>query len=398
MTHPDTLRPTRPGRLAMLWLVALIVALPAGCGGGVGTGGTGSFAAGPITGFGSVIVNDVRFDDSVAQVEDAEGDRRSREELRLGMTVEIDSDAIQSTAGGATASAARIRFQSELLGPVAAVDSAGSSFVVLGQRVVVDETTVFDEGLAGGLGALAVGRLVEVYAGFDAAGARFRATRVEPRASAEVYRIRGLVAQLDAAARLLRIGNTVFDYGGAGAVPAELAAGQFVRLRLQAASALAPRWQVLSFGTALRPINDAEGIKLKGLISVFSSASSFSLAGRPVDASAALFPDGAAGLALGVRVEVEGSVRAGVLRATRVAIHSDAQERERGFELKGAISAVNAAQRSFVLRGLVISTARADLRFDDGTAADLLAGRRVQVRGQLAADRTRIEATRIKFE
>ena len=390
----------------MAWLFLLIVALPAGCGGGVGTGGTGSIASGPITGFGSVIVNEVRFDDSAAQIEDADGGRRNRDELRLGMTVEIDSDAVRSVAGLSSANAARIRFESELLGPVAAVDIAGGSFTVLGQRVAVNETTVFDERLGGGLGALAVGRLVEVYAVFDAAGARYRATRVEPRAGtaagSEGLRIRGLVAQVDTSARALRIGNTFFDYAGAGGVPAELAAGQFVRLRVQAAPAdaptAAPRWQVLSFGTALRPITEAEGIKFSGLISAFASASSFSLGGRLVDASAAQFPDGTAGLALGVRVEVEGSVRAGVLRATRVAIRSDDQERARGFELRGAISSVNAAQRSFVLRGLVVSTARADLRFEGGSAADLVAGRRVEVRGQLAADRTRIEATRIEFE
>ena len=70
--------------LRALLLVLSAAAALASCGGGVGSGGTGSFASGPITGFGSVIVGGVRFDDSTANVEDGEGGRRSRDELRLG--------------------------------------------------------------------------------------------------------------------------------------------------------------------------------------------------------------------------------------------------------------------------------------------------------------------------
>ena len=123
----------------------------------------------------------------------------------------------------------------------------------------------------------------------------------------------------------------------------------------------------------------------------------FSVSGRTVDATAASFPGGSAGLAVGVRVEVEGTLRAGVLRASKVSIVSDDEVRDRGFELIGAISAVNAAQATITLRGLTVSTARADLRYDDGSAANLVVGRNVEVKGVLAADRRTLEATRIRF-
>jgi hypothetical protein len=45
-----------------------------GCGGGVGSGGTGSpmgYAEGSVTGFGSVIVDGTAFDDSRATVQDS---------------------------------------------------------------------------------------------------------------------------------------------------------------------------------------------------------------------------------------------------------------------------------------------------------------------------------------
>jgi hypothetical protein len=391
-----------PRLLALLAASALtlLAALP-GCGGGVGTGGTGgeaaAFAAGPITGFGSVIVNGVRFDDTSANVEDADGGVRNRDELRLGMTVEVDSSAITTTSTGSTATATRIRFESELVGPVFSIDVAGGSFTLLGQRVEVDSATVFDESLDGGLDGLSAGRLVEVYAVYDPAAARYRATRVEQATAGALLRLRGQINLVDTTAQTLRVGGTTYGYAGASEVPANLAPGQFVRLRL--ALATNPlRWVVQSFGAALRELPDGDDAKLKGLISAYTSATSFSVSGRPVDASAASFPDGRTGLAVGVRVEVEGTVRTGVLRATKVSIETDEEARDRDFEVSGNITSVNTGQGTFVLRGQTVSTTRPGVVYEDGTAADIKTGARVEVRGRLSADRQRVEATHIRFK
>jgi hypothetical protein len=392
--HPAAVRAARGLRAPWILFAAALLAGIGGCGGGgVGSGGTGGFASGTITGFGSVIVNGVRFDDAAARVEDGDGGGRSRDELRLGMTVEIESGSI---ANG-SASASRIRFESELVGPVGVVNTAGGSFTMLGQRVDVDGTTVFDDRLAGGLDGLRAGDMVEVYAVFDPAADRYRATRVEPASGSAVLRLRGLVAQVDTTAQTLRIGSTSYGYAGAGNIPASLAAGQFVRLRLGLATAPL-RWVVQSFGVALRELPEGDAVEIKGLISAYTSPQSFRVNGYTVDGSAAGFSDGTAGLGLGVRVEVEGTVRNGVLRASQVSIESDDEERDRGFELHGSISAVDIATKTFVLRGLTVSTARPDLRYDDGVATDVKVGARVEVRGQLSADRRQIEATRIKFE
>jgi hypothetical protein len=363
------------------------------CGGGVGSGGTGSFASGPITGFGSVIVNGVRFDDAQAQVDDDDGQGRTRADLRLGMWVDIESSFITGT----TATAQRIRLGSALVGPLTAVDIGSASFHLLGQRVTVDATTVFDESLDGGLDGLQAGHLVAVYGAYDAAAARYRATRVEPAPAAALWRLRAPLAEVDTGARTLRIGGTSYSYVGASDVPADLAAGQFVRLRV--ALQLQPlRWVVQDFDPVVVTPPEGDGVKLKGLVSAFTSASDFSVNGFAVDAAGASYPDGSAGIALGVRVEVQGRVRGGRLQATEVSIESDDEERDRGFELTGAVLSVNPAQQVFVLRGVTISTARPDLRYEDGSAADLTVGRRVEVRGQLSVNRQRIEATRIKFE
>jgi hypothetical protein len=397
-------------RLALLALLPVLLLALKACGGGVGTGGTGNdagaaFSSGPIAGFGSVIVNEVRFDDSTATVEDGDGTRSSRDALRLGMGVEIDSGPIASSAfSGATASARTIRFASALVGPASAIDLVRDRFDIFGLPVTVDDQTVFDAAFGGGSGAglerVRAGQLVEVHAVYDAAQGRYRATRIEPRDVAARLLVRGPVSGLDRTAQTLRIGSSsaVFAYAGAAGVPADLAVGQTVRLNVAPAPAAPGRWTVQSFGTALRGLPEAQELRVRGLITSFASAASFAVDGRSVDASAATFPDGTAGLGLGVRVELEGRAAAGVLRASRVSIRSDSQIRDRGFELRGAIASADAINRRFELRGLVVSTTRPDLRLDGGTLADLVVGRRVVVQAQLAPDRVRLEATRIQFE
>ena len=178
----------------------------ASCGGGVDSGGTGApataFASGPITGFGSVIVNGVHFDDRSAAVSDADGNVRSRDDLRLGMTTDVRGSAIVIDADGNDASTATsIVFGSEIVGPVAASDLSARTLTVLGQTIDIAATTVFDTSLAGGQAALAVGDVVEVYGHVDAATGHYVATRIERKTSVAAFALRGIVAGLDARAR-----------------------------------------------------------------------------------------------------------------------------------------------------------------------------------------------------
>jgi hypothetical protein len=329
---------------------------------------------------------------------DDDGAARSRGELKLGMTVEVDSGAINNGASGSAATATRIRFGSEIVGPVTALDRTQGALTVLGQTVKISVETVFDERLAGGLAAVAAGQVLEVYALYDAATGSYKATRIEPRVAALQWHLRGPLVALDTAAKTLRIGAATFSYADASGVPATLALGGVVRLSVGTVPDGANRYVVSAFGEGVREPRDRDEARVKGLVTAFVSSAAFSINGLPIDASAASFPDGTAGLALGARAEAEGSLSGGVLRASQVGIESEDEVRDRGFELKGAITSADAAGRTFVLRGVTVSTARADLRLDDGSLADLLPGREVEVKAQLSADRTRLEATRIKFE
>ena len=132
----------------------LTAALLVACGGGGDAGPVGggtatplSFASGPISGLGSVIVGGVRFDDSAARVEDDDGAAHAARELKLGMMVEIQAGSIDDSA--AKASASLIRFGSEMVGPVASIDATAQTLRVLDQTIEVKSTTVFEDGLAG---------------------------------------------------------------------------------------------------------------------------------------------------------------------------------------------------------------------------------------------------------
>lgn len=388
----------RSARRASALLAGVLALNLASCGGGVGSGGTGTYASGSISGFGSIIVNGVRYDESAATIVDDDDRGRTRSELALGMTVEIDAGAIEADSAGDKSSASRVRFGSELLGPIESVDVAAGRFVVLGQAVAVGVETVFDERLTAGLSGLGVGQVVEVYAQRDSADAIYRATRVASAAGASAWRIRGVVTAVDPAARTLRIGTAIATWGAGVTPAADLAVGSLVRLTLAAGADSAGRYSVQSFSTAQRPPPDRDTAAIQGLITAWTSAPSFSVNGLAVDASQAAFPDGTAGLRLGARVEIKGRSVAGVLVATSVSLQTDQQVAERGFEFKGPITAVDAVARTITVKGQVISYARSDLRLNGGTLADLVVGRAVEVKAQLSPQRTGFEATRIEFK
>jgi hypothetical protein len=177
----------------LLSLAFLIPALFA-CGmndGGGGIGGTGAVvtSVGPITGFGSVIVNGVEFRiDPVTQFE-VEGLENAREDdLGIGMVVEVQGKLDEDRLGGV---ATRIHFEDNLEGPITAKDDAAGTITVLGQTVFADEANFAGATFA----ALAGGDVVEVSGLVDADGA-IRATRIEKKVADSVVELKGVVSGL----------------------------------------------------------------------------------------------------------------------------------------------------------------------------------------------------------
>lgn len=408
MTHPER----NPSRPLPGWRATLAAALAAAtvlvaCGGG-GDGGTSAaipaapaattsagFTLGTISGFGSVVVGGVRYDDSKATISDEDGNTHRSSDLRLGMVVALDAGSVDRAS--ATGLAERIRFGSEIVGPVGSIDTTASTLTLLGQTVLVTTSTVFDSSLSGGLSALTAGALIEVHGLLDQATGQITATRIEPKAGATAYKLRGVVAALDTAAKTFKIGSETINYAGVTTVPSTLADGIVVRVRLQTTQ-VSGAWVATRLALGSRvPDGNVSDVHVEGRITAFTSNTAFVINGLSIDATNASFPDGTAGVVLGARVEVEGRLSNGVLVASKVEIEDRRDHGHRRLELHGAIAAIDTTAKTFVVKAVTVSYA-GTVTYKDGAEADLALGKNVEVRGTLSADRTKLEATRIEFK
>jgi hypothetical protein len=384
-------------------LFAIMLALVASCGGGVDSGGTGapptSYASGPITGFGSVIVNGVHFDEHSATVTDAEGNPHTSADLQLGMSTEVRGSTITVDASGNNVStASSIVFASQILGPLTASNPVARTLGALGQSIDVSASTAFDATLTGGQSALAVGDIVAIYATFDAASGRYSATRVERNTGAQGYSLRGVVSAFDGTAKTLSIGAAHISFAGVAAaqLPAGLGNGSLVRVSL-APVPVGGYWQATAVVDGVQTIADHDAVTIKDRISAFTSAQQFSVDGTPVDARTAIFPAGMVGLKLGARVEVDGSTSAGVLVATSVTVITDDEDDNQSLEVEGKITALDSIGQTFVVRNVTVSYS-GTVTFENGSAANLAVGKAVEVHGVLSPDGTRLQAKQIEFD
>lgn len=388
---------TRRGLAAVLFAALAI----AGCGGGVDSGGTGapvqSFSSGPITGLGSIFVNGVRYDDSNASVVDDEGVAQPRGALKLGMTVAVEAGPISLDAASQERRgvASKIQFGNAIQGPVEGVDAAAGTLTVLGQTVQVDADTVL-QGLPAGIAALNAGDLLEIHALLDPGTGVYTATRIERATSLAQYKLRGVVADLDASAMTFRIGGATISYTGD---VSSLADGVIARVKL-GTTQVAGAWPLIQAALAGNPIPDRAETEIEGFITDFASLASFKVNGTPVNAGGAgvIFRKGNAGqLANGVRVEIEGEMVDGVLVATQVEIKRRGGGEDETFQLAGAIESVDATQKSFVLRGVTV-VYDGGTRFVQGAESNLIVGAQVDVKGVLTANGSQVRANRIRFD
>jgi hypothetical protein len=303
----------------------------AGCGGsggtgdlaGVGSGGTGAaFSFGVISGFGSVIVNGIKYSDDTASVTDDLGNSRGRGDLGLGMVVEIRGSADESTGLGTASS---IRIQSELKGPVTSVSPnpaipGTGQLLVLGTTVRATSTTIWQN--ASGIAGLSANQTVEVWGFADRNANVMTATRIEIKAGSDgaSNRLRGLVTELTPG--LIRIGGQPGSGGQTFAtsnatIAAGVSVGALVKV-LYSGSANPLVATKIEIEASSTPANETL-VRAEGRISQYASKSSFKVEGFTVDASVASFSDGLESqLANGARVRVEGQMAGGKIKASIV--------------------------------------------------------------------------------
>jgi len=356
--------------------------------GGTGNTDTDTTSIGPISGFGSIIVNEVRFDDSAATVSDERGLAVSRDALRLGMMVSVSGVTSSESLNG---TANTVVLFSEIKGFVESVIADG--VVIDGISVRALKSTVID-----GAQSLTIGDYVEVYGTYDDSSNQLIATRIE-RKDAEDFKLRGIVSNWNPAVSRFSLGSITVAYGGVN-LPDGFSDGSSIRAYAvgQPTNGV---WSVNEVRIASNRLRlDSGRAEVKGIVTRFGALNDFTLSDIPVDGTNALIRDGTtADLSLGAFIEVEGSIQNGRLIATEIEIENGSSSGDDDeFEVSGLISEFTSVA-NFVVRNTRVDASQSP-EFDDGDSSDLASGVCVEIKGVLETDAggSVVRATRVKFD
>jgi Domain of unknown function (DUF5666) len=331
-------------------LLLVCTGLLANCGGetsGVGVGGTGTGASqmstgaspatippvivadiavtvtGPITGFGSVIVNGVKFDDTSASViRDAVATNNAA--LRLGMTVEVMG---KQSADGLVASASSIKIFSELKGPIQMVTSGANTLSVLGVVIRVDANTVIAG--APSFAAIKSGDVVETFGLRDASTGEILATRIEVEPNTShvgviPVTLNGSIQSLNTGARTFSLNGQSISYVTA-AITGSLLSNSIVQVKgtTPSAGGVVSATSV-TVQSAMAP-NEGQALEFEGIVTDFVSPASFKVNANAVDASgSSLSATQVAKIKNGARCSVKGKVTLAIVKASELECTSGA--------------------------------------------------------------------------
>ncbi len=375
-------------RKLVTWLAGATALALAACGGGGSSGGIGGtggggiggtgVAYGTITAFGSVWVNGVEYSTSgtVFKTDDNPNGGGSQNDLRIGMVVQVDG-----SISGATAST--ITVDESIKGLVEAVPDS-NHIVVMGQSIQIDATTIFDNGFTP-----AVNDRVNVY-GLVVGDGIVAASFIEKKTTAPnpPFAVKGVVRNHNTTAQTFQVGSLTVQYSGTTVVsdmPAGTWNGLQVDVKGTACSAVAPACgtltasQVEPAGAKLSSATDGE---IEGIVSAVT-ASGFTIGNQVVATTGSTRYEGGVfgDIAVGTKLEAEGSISGGVLTATKVSFRDAAR-------LEADVATIDAGTRTMTLSGLTGVTVNvplfAELKGISGSNLGTLAsGNHLRIRGRI---------------
>ena len=328
--------------LFMFTLIAVVVLGLAGCGGGGGGSdstqattpsesesgsgsGSGVVSAGQITGFGSIIVNDVRFHTGGAELEMEDGstipltNTNNEDHLSRGMEVEIEGSIDDNGNGTAT----RVSVDSTLDGPIANLSQTGDvfTFTILGQTVIAAPgmTVVDDTILNRSLNNLANSMVIEVHGLPDGIGT-VQANFIEWKAAnvsalpPNDLELTGNATSLTATTFM--IGSQLVDFSGVTPRDGILIEGSLVEVKGDLDGAIFEATDV----EVKDGFDDQPEFEVEGLITDLNlGAKTFKIKGQLIHYANAQFLGGVeADLLNGLKAEAEGPISGGILMAEKV--------------------------------------------------------------------------------
>jgi hypothetical protein len=338
---------------------------------------------GAVTGFGSVIIEGVKYEDDAAlvklDIDPTQATLGSLKDIKLGMRVAVQADGKKAQS---------FTLGTEVIGNVSSLGA--DFFVIAGQTVKASNdsasSTVF-EGVSG-LSGLALGDFVEVYGQRDANGVII-ASRVERKSPGDkaLTRVKGGLANLNKTAKTFVIAGLTVSYANALRILPNLD-GLIDGANVVVFSDVAMQAGVLNAKVIklLAPSSELNGLlRIGGHIRGLDfAAHTFMLDGIKVDASRATFLKGTASdLANALKVRIVGSFADGKVAATEVSFQKDLGDAQ--VDVKGEVTDFVKAS-SFKVRGVPFDASAATVNFVNGDVSKLLAGVKVRIRGEVQGD------------
>jgi hypothetical protein len=328
--------------------VVVVVGLLSGCGGdgsptaaGSGSAGGTAAASGTITGFGSVFVNGKKFETSGASfVVDGEAGK-AQGDLRLGMTV-----TVTGSFNGDQRVAGSVRQKDAVEGVVQSAAADGLSLVVMGQTVLIDSTTIFDNHVVP-----AVGDTVEVN-GHIRPGGVIQATFIEKKTAQVTPEVRGFVQNHNDGTKTFQIGALIVNYATALINDMPNPAGNaWNGVLVEVKGSVFNVATTTLTATKVEPENlgvqQADEFEVEGFVTQVLGIGEFFIGNTHVQTTSATeFRGGTIDeIVVGTKLSAEGRLANGVLTAEQVKFHESTR-------LEGNVSTVDLTAKTFTIAGL----------------------------------------------
>lgn len=384
-----------PRRMALLCIATGVLVA---CGGGTnvasmpGTGGTGITAIGPVVGFGSVIVNGTRYDDTNARVL-IDGENLWPSNLRLGMVANItgiksDAAVTATSIVSAIGTANHIEVWSIAQGSVSHIITP-NKFTVAGMAMVTDVGTVLEGAMS--VNDLTTQSLVKVWGQpITADFSQWAVTRLQV-----LDPLSPKVADTVSTGKIVMNG-AMPSLNGLVLMNSPLALKADMLVRVSGSLTSGPTVSTLTVNK-ITPLSGAASgyAELQGVVTSVVSSSTvpakvmrLSLGAVEVDVSNARQSPIGANLVQGSRVEVEGTWNAGVLVATKVELKS--AEQMQTVEIEGEV-------KSFIsLSNFTVRGQRCDASGLTKFANINLLGKRVELHGVKNGDVVKVTELEIE--
>ncbi len=356
------------------------------CGGsqltaGIEGSGAPVAASGPVTGFGSIFVNGVEYATTSARI-DIDDQPGTESQLSVGEIVTVIGTV---NPDGKTGTATQVTYSGNVVGPVAQVNVATRSLVVLGQTVLVTGSAVFDANIQpGNITGIKPGARLEV-SGFANSFGEIGASRIQLAAAGNSLRVQGVVQALNVTAHTFQVNALLVDYS-AVTPSGVLANGSTVEVQ---GSGLSASGALVSTGVKVTPAfsggTGSEG-DIEGVITAFTSNADFIINGLHVTTNAnTQFTLNGLTLGVDVRVAVEGSFDSS---GTLVAASVEAIAEGTGL-VRGLVQSLPTSSTLTVLGVTIASSVTTELEDDSSLMlrafhlSDLRVGDYVEARGTI---------------